>query len=65
MYVNAYVTRKKSNASSVQPRKLAITAARWPLVDGGVYDDVWPTLELVADIEGGRNGSAGSFDPAL
>ena len=28
-------TRKKSNASSVQPRKLAATAARWPLAAGG------------------------------
>ena len=28
--VSANVTRKKSNASSVQPRKLAMTAARCP-----------------------------------
>src|SRR3979409_2220503 len=28
--VSAKTTRKKSNASRVQPRKLAITAARWP-----------------------------------
>src|SRR5712671_2028407 len=28
--VSAKTTRKKSNASSVQPRKLAMTAARWP-----------------------------------
>jgi hypothetical protein len=55
MYVSAYVTRKKSNASSVQPRKLAITAARCPLVDGGVYDGAWPTVVLVAVIEEGRN----------
>ncbi len=32
--VSANVTRKKSNASSVQPRKLAITAARWPVTAG-------------------------------
>src|SRR5712671_2181672 len=30
MAVSAKTTRKKSNASSVQPRKLAMTAARWP-----------------------------------
>ena len=28
--VSAKTTRKKSNASRVQPRKLARTAARWP-----------------------------------
>src|SRR5215471_10611657 len=30
---SARVTRKKSNASSVQPRKLARTAERWPVDD--------------------------------
>src|SRR4029079_6386245 len=65
MYVNAYVTRQKSTASSVEPRQRARTAALWALVEGGVYDGACPTVELVAHIEGGRNGSAGAHDSAL